>query len=95
MCFTLLTFLLPLQLLRGDYGGLPNATERAEQILGRAPRPARESSAIIKGARQCCAYERPVATAPRHPPQRSARTCATSAAVASIASLAARRRLIP
>ena len=33
MCFTLLTFLLPLQLLRGDYGGLPNATERAEQIL--------------------------------------------------------------
>ena len=63
MCFTLLTFLLPLQLLRGDYGGLPNATERAEQILGRAPRPARESSAIIKGARQCCAYERPVPTA--------------------------------
>ena len=63
MCFTLLTFLLLLQLLRGDYGGLPNVTERAEQILGRAPRPARESSAIIKGARQCCAYERPVPTA--------------------------------
>ena len=41
------------QLLRGDYGGLQNATERAEQILGRAPRPARESSAIIKGARAC------------------------------------------
>ena len=51
------------QLLRGDYGGLQNATERAEQILGRAPRPARESSAIIKGARACCAYERPVPTA--------------------------------
>ena len=49
----LLTACCYYQLLRGDYGGLPNATERAEQILSRAPRPARESSAIIKGARAC------------------------------------------
>ena len=54
---------VPLQLLRGDYGGLRNATERAEEILARAPRAARESSAIILGARACVSYERPVPTA--------------------------------
>ena len=54
---------VPLQLLRGDFGGLENATERAEQLLQRAPRPARGCSAVIKGARACLPYEKPVATA--------------------------------
>ena len=54
---------VPLQLLRGDFGGMENATERAEELLQRAPRPDRESSAIIKGARACLPYEKPVPTA--------------------------------
>eukprot|EP00966_Prymnesium_polylepis_P100278 2322786-Prymnesium_polylepis.2 len=54
---------VPLQLLRGDYGGLENAVERAEQILVRAPRPSRSCSAVIPGSRACVPYERAPATA--------------------------------
>lgn len=54
---------VPLQLLRGDYGGLQNGTARAEQILARAPRPSRACSAIIGGARACVPYERAPQTA--------------------------------
>lgn len=54
---------IPLQLLRGDYGGLQNAFARAEQILQRAPQPSRSSSAIVRGSRACVPYERAPATA--------------------------------
>lgn len=54
---------VPLQLLRGDYVGVENATERAEQILARAPQPSRSCSAIIRGSRACVPYERAPATA--------------------------------
>ena len=54
---------VPLQLLRGDYGGLENATTKAEELLSRARLPARECSAIVLGSRACLAYERPAPTA--------------------------------
>ncbi|KAL1520821.1 hypothetical protein AB1Y20_022383 [Prymnesium parvum] len=54
---------VPLQVLRGDFGGVENATARAEQILARAPCPSRGCSALILGARACVPYERAPATA--------------------------------
>ena len=54
---------VPVQLLRGDYGGLENAVARANRLLARAPMPSRSCSAIVRGARQCVPYERAPATA--------------------------------
>ena len=54
---------VPLQVLRGDYGGINNATARANEILARAPIASRECSAIIAGSRACVPYERAPATA--------------------------------
>lgn len=54
---------VPLQLLRGDYGGEENAREGADSILKRAPCPSRECSAIIRGSRACVPYEQPRPTA--------------------------------
>lgn len=54
---------VPLQLLRGDYGGVENARARSEALLSRAPQPSRSCSAIICGSRACVAYERALQTA--------------------------------
>jgi len=54
---------VPLQLLRGDYGGVENARARAEALLSRAPQPSRSCSAIICGSRACVPYERAQQTA--------------------------------
>merc|ERR1711871_1800483 len=54
---------VPLQLVRGNYGGIENAKRRAEEILARAPQPSRTCSAIVPGSRACVPYERAPATA--------------------------------
>lgn len=54
---------VPVQLLRGDYGGLANAIARAEEFLQHTPRPCRRTSAVIFGARACVPYERAAPTA--------------------------------
>ena len=54
---------VPLQLLRGDYGGVERARDLAREILERAPQPSRECSAIIPGSRACVPYERAPETA--------------------------------
>ena len=54
---------VPIQLLRGDFGGAENATSRAAEILARAKQPPDGCSALIAGARACTSYERAPQTA--------------------------------